>query len=189
LLVVVALLGGELGQGRAADIQTSQDTPCAFKLDGTITSGDHDRLAAVIAGSRLDPLDDRTTALCLKSPGGSYTEGLKISELIYNRGISTIVVDGTECFSACALIFMSGVLPDRAVPYRKLSGGGLLGFHAPYLSLAEGEYSKDHVEDAAQAMRVAALASIPRRATTILTNSRRRPWTANGFGTGLTARK
>jgi len=35
----------------------------------------------------------------------------------------------------------------------------------------------------------AALASIPRRATTILTNSRRRPWTANGFGTAFNRAK
>jgi integrase len=35
----------------------------------------------------------------------------------------------------------------------------------------------------------AVLASIPKRATTILTNSRRRPWTANGFGTAFNRAK
>ena len=157
-LVAVVFLGGGLVQGRAADIQASKDPLCAFKLEGAIASGDHDRLAGLIARSRLDPLDERTSTLCLKSPGGSYTEGLKISELIYNRGVSTAVADGSECFSACALIFMAGISPDREIPYRKLSAGGAVGFHAPYLSLPEGRYSKEQAEGAAQAMRGAILA-------------------------------
>jgi len=33
------------------------------------------------------------------------------------------------------------------------------------------------------------LARIPRRATTVLTNSRKRPWTADGFGSSFNAAK
>src|SRR5262245_40863179 len=131
--VGIALLGCcGLAQSHAAEIRASNDRLCAFKLEGEITFGDHDRLANVIDHSRLDPLDERTVTLCLRSPGGAYTEALKISELIYMRGISTIVVSGSECFSACALIFMSGVLRKydlpggprsslHTMPYRKLS--------------------------------------------------------------------
>ena len=35
----------------------------------------------------------------------------------------------------------------------------------------------------------AVLASIPKRSTTILTNSKRRPWTADGFGSGFNKAK
>jgi len=154
----VVFLGGGLAHGLAADIQTSNDKLCAFKLEGAIASGDHDRLADLFAHSHLDPLDERTTTLCLKSFGGLYDEALKISELLYSHGVSTVVADGSECFSACALIFTAGVLPDRVNPHRKLSAGGILGFHAPYFSLTEGKYSKEQMEGAAQDMRTAILA-------------------------------
>jgi len=157
LTAVISLIAACIA-ARAADIQSSKDKLCAFKLEGAITSGDYDRLANLITQSRLDPLDERTNSLCLKSSGGSYSEGLKISELIYSRGLSTVVTDGSECLSACAIMFMAGVLPNREIPYRKLSAGGVLGFHAPYLSLTNGKYSKEQVEEASQAMRVGILA-------------------------------
>jgi hypothetical protein len=141
----------------AADIQVTGEPLCAFKLEGKLIPGNHDRLASLIARNRPDPLDERTGTLCLSSPGGSYDEGLKISEVIYLNDLSTLVADGSKCFSACALIFMAGVLPDQTMPYRKLSAGGVVGFHAPYLSLTNGTYSKEQVESAAQAMRLAIL--------------------------------
>jgi hypothetical protein len=72
-------------------------------------------------------------------------------------GFSTLIADGSACFSACAIIFMAGVLPDRQIPHRKLSVGGVLGFHAPYLSATEGKYLKEEMESAAQSMRLAIL--------------------------------
>jgi hypothetical protein len=56
---------------------------------------------------------------------------------------------------------MAGVISSDnlrpIMPYRKLSAGGVLGFHAPYISISNGKYSKEQVEDAAQAMRAAIL--------------------------------
>jgi hypothetical protein len=52
---------------------------------------------------------------------------------------------------------MAGVLPNREIPYRKLSAGGILGFHAPYFSMPEGRYSKTEIDDAGDAMRLALL--------------------------------
>lgn len=52
---------------------------------------------------------------------------------------------------------MAGVIHDRAAPYRKLSAGGVLGFHAPYVTLPEGKYSKEQTEEIAQSMRKAIL--------------------------------
>lgn len=157
VLGFAVMIGSNWTLARGAEIQTSDSNFCAFKLDGDIVPGDRDRLATVASVSHLDPLNERTTTLCLRSRGGSADEGLKIAEWIFSHGISTLVPDGSYCYSACAIIFMAGVLPDREVPYRKLSAGGLLGFHAPYLSVAEGSYSKNEIEDAANSMRLAIL--------------------------------
>src|SRR5438128_1778787 len=94
---------------QAADIQETTNKLCAFRLDGTIAPGDYDRFGNLISlnRSRMDPYDQRTSAICLKSIGGSYVESLKIAELMYSRGISTVIEYGSECFSACAIIFMA----------------------------------------------------------------------------------
>ncbi len=172
VLVAVILLGSGSTTVHAADIRASNDELCGFKLQGEIVSGDYDRFANLIAHSKLDPLDERSGTLCLKSSGGLYSEGLKIAELIYRSGVSTLIADGSQCFSACAIIFMAGVLPKREYPYRKLSAGGVLGFHAPYLSVIEGKYSKEEVEEAAKAMRgaILGLVRLSSRATSLAGN-------------------
>jgi len=46
--VAMVIFGSGLAPGRAADIQASSEKLCAFKLEGTITSGDYDRIANCI---------------------------------------------------------------------------------------------------------------------------------------------
>ncbi|MGY4459085.1 hypothetical protein [Bradyrhizobium sp. LB13.1] len=158
VLGVFAFAANSLVHADAATVQTSKNPNCAFSLEGPIVSGDSAALLALISTSRLDSLDERTTSICLRSNGGSYAEGLKISELLFSRGMSTVIEDGSECYSACAIIFMAGVTSDQEIPYRKLSVGGSLGFHAPYLNLPEASYSKAEVDSTAQRMRAAILA-------------------------------
>jgi hypothetical protein len=161
LLLLLAFLLAALPRSYAADIRETNNKLCAFALEGTIVTGDYDRLAALTARTRPD--EQRATSLCLKSAGGSYVEALKIPELLYTRGFSTVVADGSERFSACAIIFMAGVASDNPgspserpiMPYRKLSAGGILGFHAPFFTLPDARYSKNQAEAVAQAMRVA----------------------------------
>ena len=150
---------------RSATIQETDNKLCAFRLEGVISSGDSETFSQLIRRnlSRMHELDSRTRTLCLKSVGGSYFEALRISELVYDRGISTLIEYGSQCFSACAVIFMAGVTSDRngpIMPYRQLSAGGLLGFHAPFVSLPDEKYSKQQVEDVAQSMRKAILALV-----------------------------
>jgi hypothetical protein len=157
VLLIAGFLAGGSATIRAADIQLSDSKQCAFKLSGNITSGDNDHLASLIVLRPPDVLDERTETLCLNSPGGLLAEGLKIAETIYTKGMSTLVAEGSECFSACAIIFMAGVVPPHAGPYRKLSARGLLGFHAPYLIPNARKYSKEEIEAAADGMRMAIL--------------------------------
>jgi hypothetical protein len=166
--LLLAILLVAYAHALAAEISGTNNKLCAFSLEGTIVAGDRDRLSALIARSHLDEWNERTLSLCLKSAGGSYVESLKLAELIYSRGLSTVVADGSECFSACAIVFMAGVFAPKPLsgsaryvrPYRKLSAGGILGFHAPYLSLPDEKYSKEQVESAAQSMRKAILALV-----------------------------
>jgi hypothetical protein len=143
----------------SAEIRQTDNKVCAFRLSGTIESGDYDRLLALISKNQrsFNNLDARTSTICLTSPGGSYSEGLKIAELIFNRSMSTLIEPKSECYSSCAIIFMAGVTPNRLMPLRLLSARGVLGFHAPYLKTSDERYTKKQLEDATQSMRVAIL--------------------------------
>lgn len=69
---LVVAVGGFLSNptsAHAADLSTSSSDVCAFTLNGPIVTGDRDRLAALIAVSRLDSLDERTTTLSLNEYG------------------------------------------------------------------------------------------------------------------------
>jgi hypothetical protein len=55
---------------------------------------------------------------------------------------------------------MAGVASEREIPMRKLSVGGVLGFHAPYLTMPDEKYSKEEVETVAQGMRTAIFALV-----------------------------
>lgn len=155
LFAAAILLSAVCANAQAADIQQTGNKLCAFKLEGAISAGDYDNFSKVISQNAIELYSERTSAICLKSDGGSYAEALKLSELIYNRGISTVIEYGSECFSACAIIFMAGVSPEKIIPSRKLSIGGVLGFHAPYLTMPDGKYSKEQMEGVAQGMRMA----------------------------------
>jgi hypothetical protein len=143
----------------SANIVKTDNKLCAFALDGDILAGDSDVLNRLLhaEAANISENYERSFTICLKSNGGSFTEGLKIAELIYNQGISTLVEYGAQCFSACATIFMAGVSHGREFPYRKLSSGGVLGFHAPYLSVPNAKYSKEDIELAGDGMRKAIL--------------------------------
>lgn len=160
LLAAAAVLCVMLDRGHAADVYSTNEKLCAFRLEGTILSGDYNRLLSLINSSRIDQFDERTFTICLKSPGGSYDEAVKISELVFERGISTAITSGSGCFSACAIIFMAGVTQDQIIPLRKLSAGAILGFHAPYLVVPDKKYSKDELEHATQSMRLAILSLV-----------------------------
>jgi ATP-dependent protease ClpP protease subunit len=144
-------------QAVAAEVRASSSSLCAFALDGAIEDGDSLALEKLLKESRLHDLDERSTTICLSSPGGSFEESMKLTDLIYRSGLSTIIVSGAECYSACAFVFMSGVISDRAAPYRKLSARATLGFHAPYLSSEGGKYTKDQLEELSEDVRKAVL--------------------------------
>lgn len=120
---------------------------CAVKLTGPIADGDLPKLQAAFA--RVNNRTETVAGyLCLNSPGGSYKEGLRIADWLLDQVIFTVVQAHDSCFSACAIIFMTGGdFADGRSLERYLHPTAVLGFHAPYVTgLPDQRYNKDDLE-------------------------------------------
>ncbi|MEX0347340.1 MAG: hypothetical protein AB3N20_20635 [Rhizobiaceae bacterium] len=139
------------------DNYTSTDPNCNIVLSGVIDKGDAKRLSAVISENLIDSDRMRKVffpVICMNSPGGSFTEAIKIISIIDDLAIGTMVRNGDKCESACALAFMAGNYPEEGntYPWRMMHPGASVGFHAPDLTLAPGQYNE---RDVARAYQVA----------------------------------
>ncbi|MBB3937361.1 hypothetical protein [Aureimonas phyllosphaerae] len=134
-------------------------TALVITLGGAIVDGDVERFGR--EASKSSP-DGERVVVELRSPGGSYVEGLLLAAAFRRAGAATVVRGGAECYSACALAFLGGAEPLRDVgvegddipnqpPSRTLEPGGTLGFHAPYLDVPEASYSSATVGEAYRA--------------------------------------
>ena len=117
LLFVFALLVAV--PARAATFNTIQGDPPVVMVDGEIMQGDGERFANQVAS-----LDQAIIAL--GSPGGSVISGLRMGQLIRDRGFSTYVPDRVICASACGLVWLAGQKRIMAPMAR-------IGFHAAYV--------------------------------------------------------
>lgn len=132
---------------RAAE---SLQVVCNVRMTGDVVSGDLETLRSIVA--KMPQMDIQRsfyprTRLCLRSPGGSYEEALKIAEFILEgQGIGTATVPDGDCFSACAIIFIAGSnnTGEEGKPYpdRLLHVTSRLGFHAPYLKEGGPDYDR-----------------------------------------------
>lgn len=109
--------------------------PCSLRMNGPVEEGDFDTLRNIVNGGQLRA----PIVLCLNSPGGSYTEGLRIIEYLLDSeaSVGTMVERQAACESICALIFLSGhkkVDAKTKVPDRQLHVSARLGFHGPYIN-------------------------------------------------------
>ncbi len=140
------------GAAQAVEIGPGKPGLCLYTLSGQIAPGDADKLRALPIDRPVtwpDIEDGRWAAICLDSPGGSLPAGLELASYVLERGLGTVVDDGAECLSACALVFMFGTayqLESNALIHRRLHVGGRLGFHQPDLTLDRSRaYSVDDV--------------------------------------------
>jgi uncharacterized protein YecT (DUF1311 family) len=108
----------------AADIRVDAEAGrSVISITGPIETGDYDRF--------LDALDrGQPDLVVLSSPGGNLSEGLAIAAEIALLGLPTFVGEGDGCFSACALIWVSG-------EPRIMSDGAEIGVHAAYYLVEE----------------------------------------------------
>lgn len=105
---------------RAADIEvlTLDSGSKVIVIAGAITEGDGATFRKAAA-----QIDDATVAL--ESEGGSTIEALEIGETIRIKGFATLAINGTQCVSACGLIWLSG-------SPRMITQTARIGFHATY---------------------------------------------------------
>ncbi|WP_029041633.1 COG3904 family protein [Cucumibacter marinus] len=135
------------GSAGAAEIKTFPDREegCTLSLEGLIEPGDRLKLKEA-----MDQVSWGWRTLCLDSPGGSLAEAVRMGALL--QGVSTRIEAGRRCVSACAVLFMAGRWhidsEDVTLPDRVMHATAGLGFHAPALSIAEGNYSADTVAEA-----------------------------------------
>jgi uncharacterized protein YecT (DUF1311 family) len=94
---------------------------------GKITQGDSARF------SRIAEKSPRALVI-LESPGGLVGEAMSIGAEIRERGYATYVPPSAECYSACGIIWLSGVR-------RRMSESSVIGFHAVYV--VEGDNPRE----------------------------------------------
>jgi hypothetical protein len=74
--------------------------------------------------NKVAPLSKATVAL--RSDGGSLLAGIRIGMLIRVKNFTTVVPDGAQCASACAVAWLGGAR-------RYMGSGSKVGFHAAYV--------------------------------------------------------
>ncbi len=106
----------------AAEIYTNfpPDGSCAITFYGDIEQGDENLFDI------LTP-DCRGGGVLFKSNGGHLLAGLRIGELIRQKGLETAVSYDATCASACALAWLGGTK-------RYMFMDSLIGFHAAYIA-------------------------------------------------------
>lgn len=135
-------------------LTSQQDQPparCNVRLRGDLAAGDAEKLRA--AYNSVEPAGKYAPSyLCLDSPGGSFSEALRILRWLidFDTGIATVIEDRARCLSACAIIFLGGSELGHLTRYprRWLHAGGQLGFHTPYIGsgdLSERAYTADEM--------------------------------------------
>jgi len=127
------------------------DGECTIVLEGPIERGDVQKMSFLwdedeIVGYANHSLDFehygeiRKHALCLDSPGGSYSDAIFFIENFISPGMITSIPEGAKCLSSCALVFLAGRLGvsnssgGAATPFRVMHISSSLGFHSPYSS-------------------------------------------------------
>ena len=92
-------------------------------VTGPIVPGDFDRLSAFI---KTLPQSEGTLSFFVDSPGGNIFEAMKIAALI-NKSASVVTIpSGSECSSACFLLF-------AAAAHRFMAPDALIGVHSTSL--------------------------------------------------------
>ncbi|MEM6373695.1 MAG: hypothetical protein AAF727_13070 [Pseudomonadota bacterium] len=91
-----------------------------YRLEGGIRAGDGARLIDLI-----DAADPAPETLILQSPGGSVSDALSLGRHIRAQGITTQMLSGEFCYSACPYILAAGVTRD-------IDGDASVGVHQHY---------------------------------------------------------
>ena len=142
------------------DLERNLDpyAPCEFRLSGIIEAADARKIRDQYERLRSQPaeLDFKTSLhsdpraigfVCLNSGGGEFREAIEIARFVIGLTAgSTVISEGEECLSACAIIFLagSGWYEGDRYPDRFLHVGGTLGLHRPSLQISGAARSNQY---------------------------------------------
>ncbi len=114
-----------VGAARAADITTARMNGLdVIAIDGVIAAGDAEQFERVT--QNVGQMFNQPAIVLFNSPGGAIFPALSIGEAIRAKGYATGVVNGAQCASACALMWLAGTK-------RLLGNSAKVGFHAAYV--------------------------------------------------------
>jgi hypothetical protein len=120
----IILLFTLVASAAAMDINVRR-LPDGFHMvfaNGLIIAGDSERLRIALQTADRDRSGNKIIAL--NSGGGLVSEAFEIVAVMDQEKVSTYVLDGSECASACAqIVYLSGIS-------RKVFRGGWLGIHS-----------------------------------------------------------
>lgn len=120
------LLGWAIAPAAAMTFSTSvlADGKRYVVASGQIGEGDAGRLRVALQSADRDSFGHKIVAL--DSSGGSVGGAFAMVEIMDKEQVSTIVMPGAACASACAqILFLSGI-------HRTVAEGGRLGLHSCY---------------------------------------------------------
>lgn len=104
-----------------------------FVIPGTTTLLLLGETSANDVGALRDAVEkQQVDTIVLKGPGGDLEAAFVMADFIIENQLSTVVPAGTDCASACSLIFLAGA-------NRTLEEGARLGFHLPFMSTSASE--------------------------------------------------
>lgn len=122
--------------GITPEFVTVENDGNVLRILGDIESGTFEKFEKVLNAN------PSAKYVGLGSAGGSVADALKIGDSVRKHGLSTVLWD--NCYSACTLVFLSGVERLIYSPYPKLGfhrvsvdGAALADDHAIYTLLAE----------------------------------------------------
>ena len=116
-LLFASLLFSLLAPAFAADISAHRQ---GVLIQGTIQKGDYARIVQFVR--HPDNYGRFAHSVFLDSPGGDLVETVRIAHLLEKSYAATHVDAGARCYSACFILWMSGVS-------RNVSQGATLGVH------------------------------------------------------------
>jgi hypothetical protein len=125
LAVGVALL--PLGSEAAVIQELSDELHGTYiDVDGSIAKGDSD---AILHASKALLRRGHPLWIRINSRGGNLAEAMRIGRFV-RKTLAAVVVDGSACYSACALILIGAA--DRHLT--QAGTGPVVGIHRPYIA-------------------------------------------------------
>lgn len=125
LLAILALLFAPLAaQAASIEIKNFDGGTALVMVEGDLELTDIEGFRSKVA-----PISKATVAF--RSDGGSLLAGIRIGMLIRVKNFTTIVPDGAQCASACAVAWLGGAR-------RFMGANARVGFHAAYVQKAGG---------------------------------------------------